>query len=153
MRDELRSPWNFWFFRSWMMAHKEQKLIHFMNNCNQTYHYIIDMWFWYKLLHLATMALRRTRTHVSWFNIPMTVSYRKNRKVSFIRWFKGPETCLVDQMLRANDDGGTHNTEVTTSKKDLIHKRKVWHLGRIYFDTSHVNQANTTERRRDQYQK
>ena len=40
-------------------------------------------------------------------------------------------------MLTVNDAGGTHNTQVTTSKNDLIHKLKV-HLGRIYFDTCHV---------------
>jgi hypothetical protein len=150
MRDELRGPGNFWFFRSWMMAHKEQKLIQFMKYYNRTDIITISTWFWDQLLHLATMALWITRTHVSWFNVPMTVPYRKNRKVSFICWFKGPEMCLVNQMLTVNDASGTHNTKVTTTENDLIH---TWNTeyGRIYFDTSHANQANTTEKRRNPY--
>ena len=51
----------------------------------------------------------------------MAVSYRKNRKVSFINY---PERCLINPMLTVNDAGGTHNTEVTTTKNDLIINEK-----------------------------
>ncbi len=56
-------------------------------------------------------------------------------------------------MLRVNDVDGTHNTQVTTTKNDLIHKRNSMYgtIGGIDFDTSHANQANTTERRRNPY--
>ena len=54
-------------------------------------------------------------------------------------------------MLTVNDAGGTHNTQVTTTKNDLIISGYYGTIGGIDFDTSHANQANTTETRRNPY--
>ena len=45
-------------------------------------------------------------------------------------------------MLTVNDAGGTHNTQVTTSKKDPIHKNATVHMaqiGEIDFDMTDAN--------------
>ena len=48
------------------------------------------------------------------------------------------DLCLIDPMLTVNDAGGTHNTQLTTAKNDLIHTCNTQYVlvPRIDFDTS-----------------
>ena len=78
-------------WHSCMMVYKEQTLILYIpwtivtKQCMR-YHYLIDTWFWNLILHFAHLALRITKTLILWIILPMTVPYRKNRKVSFTLW-------------------------------------------------------------------